>query len=43
MAIAIDALTGQNLEHVTTLTPNLYAIGDTEEVEAVYASDEQVG
>ncbi len=43
MAIAIDALTGQNPALVTTLTPQVYATGDTEELEAMYAPDEQVG
>ena len=43
MAIAIDALTGQNPDRVTTLTPNVYATGDTESLEAMYAPDEQVG
>ncbi len=43
MAIAIDALTGQNPDRVTTLTPNVYATGDTAALEAMYAPDEQVG
>ncbi len=43
MAIAIDALTGQNPDLVTTLTPNVYTTSDTAELEAMYAPDEQVG
>ncbi len=43
MAIAIDALTGQNPDLVTTLTPNVYTTADTEELAAMYAPDEQVG
>lgn len=43
MSIAIDALTGKNPELVTTLIPEVYATGDTEGLQALYAPDQQPG
>ncbi len=43
MSIALDALTGKNPDLVTTLTPKVFATGDTEGLESLYASDEQPG
>jgi ribose transport system substrate-binding protein len=43
MSIALDALTGKNPEHETLLTPKVYATGDTEGLQALYAADQQPG
>jgi ribose transport system substrate-binding protein len=43
MSIAIAALTGQNPAQITTLTPEVYATGDTEGLQALYAPDQQPG
>ena len=43
MSIALDALTGKNPEHVTLLTPKVYATGDTEGLKSLYAADQQAG
>jgi ribose transport system substrate-binding protein len=43
VTIALDALTGQNPPHETLLTPQLFATGDREGLEALYAPDEQPG
>ncbi|MEZ4869948.1 MAG: ABC transporter substrate-binding protein [Caldilineaceae bacterium] len=43
VSIALDALTGKNPPHETLLTPALFATGDTEGLEALYAPDQQVG
>ena len=43
MAIALDALTGQNPEKVTLLTPEVFATGNTEGLQGLYAPDEQPG
>ncbi len=43
VAIALDALTGKNPEHVTLLTPQVFATGNTEGLEALYAPDQQPG
>lgn len=43
MSIAIAALTGQNPAQVTTLNPEVYATGDTEGLQALYAPDQQPG
>ena len=43
MSIALDALTGKNPEQVTTLTPEVFATGDIEGLEALFAPDEQPG
>lgn len=43
MSIAIAALTGQNPAQVTTLVPEVYATGNTEGLQALYAPDQQPG
>ena len=43
MSIAIAALTGQNPAQITTLTPEVYATGNTEGLQALYAPDQQPG
>ncbi|RLT37525.1 MAG: hypothetical protein DWI57_13645 [Chloroflexi bacterium] len=43
MSIAIAALTGQNPAQITTLNPEVYATGDTEGLQALYAPDQQPG
>jgi ribose transport system substrate-binding protein len=43
VAIALDALTGKNPPHETLLTPALFATGDTEGLQALYAPDQQEG
>ncbi|MDQ3250330.1 MAG: substrate-binding domain-containing protein [Chloroflexota bacterium] len=43
VAIALDALTGKNPAQETLLTPEVFATGDTEGLEALYAPDEQPG
>lgn len=41
-SIALQALTGENPDHTTTLTPIVYATGDSA-LEDLYAADEQPG
>jgi ribose transport system substrate-binding protein len=43
VAIALDALTGKNPQQETLLTPALFATGDTEGLEGLYAADQQPG
>jgi ribose transport system substrate-binding protein len=43
VAIALDALTGKNPPKETLLTPALFATGDREGLESLYAPDQQVG
>ncbi len=43
VSIALDALTGKNPPQETLLTPALFATGDTEGLEALYAADQQPG
>lgn len=43
VSIALDALTGQNPDRVTTLTPNVFATDDVAGLQAIFAPDEQVG
>jgi ribose transport system substrate-binding protein len=43
VAIALDALTGKNPPQETLLTPALFATGDTEGLQALYAPDQQPG
>jgi len=43
MSIAIAALTGKNPAQVTTLVPEVYATGNTEGLQALYAPDQQPG
>ena len=43
VAIALDALTGKNPPQETLLTPALFATGDTEGLEGLYAADQQPG
>jgi ribose transport system substrate-binding protein len=43
VAIALDALTGENPPQETLLTPALFATGDTEGLEGLYAADQQPG
>jgi ribose transport system substrate-binding protein len=42
MAIALDALQGENPSHETILTPEVFATGNGE-LEGLYAADEQAG
>ena len=43
MAIALDALTGENPPHETILTPQVFTTDDIDALNAIYAPDEQVG
>lgn len=43
VAIALDALTGKNPPQETLLTPQLFATGDTEGLQELYAPDQQPG
>lgn len=43
MSIAIDALTGKNPPQTTTLTPEVFATGNKEGLEGLYAADQQPG
>lgn len=43
VAIALDALTGKNPPQETLLTPALFATGDTEGLQKLYAPDQQPG
>jgi ribose transport system substrate-binding protein len=43
VSIALDALTGKNPPQETLLTPALFATGDTEGLEGLYAADQQPG
>ena len=43
MAIALDALTGNNPPHETILTPQVFTTSDIDALNAIYAPDEQVG
>jgi ribose transport system substrate-binding protein len=43
LAIALDALTGQNPEQVTLLTPALFDTSNVEGLQGLYAPDQQVG
>ncbi len=43
MAIALDALTGNNPPHETILTPKVFTTADLDALNAIYAPDEQVG
>jgi ribose transport system substrate-binding protein len=43
MAIALDALTGNNPPHETILTPQVFTTEDVDGLNAIYAPDEQVG
>jgi ribose transport system substrate-binding protein len=43
VAIALDALTGKNPPQETLLTPQLFATGDREGLESLYAPDQQPG
>ena len=43
MAIALDALTGQNPPHETILTPQVFTTDDIDALNVIYAPDEQVG
>jgi ribose transport system substrate-binding protein len=43
VSIALDALTGENPPQETLLTPALFATGDTEGLESLYAPDQQPG
>lgn len=43
VSIALDALTGNNPPQETLLTPELFATGDTEGLQALYAPDQQPG
>lgn len=43
VSIALDALTGKNPPQETLLTPALFATGDTEGLESLYAPDQQAG
>ena len=43
MAIALDALTGNNPPHETILTPQVFTTADLDALNAIYAPDEQVG
>jgi ribose transport system substrate-binding protein len=43
VAIALDALTGKNPEQVTLLTPQVFATGDAEGLQSLYAPDQQPG
>ena len=43
VSIALDALTGKNPPQETLLTPALFATGDTEGLEDLYAPDQQPG
>jgi ribose transport system substrate-binding protein len=43
MSIALDALSGNNPEQVTTLTPEVFATDNTAGLESLYAPEEQAG
>ena len=43
MSIALDALTGGSPEHVTILTPEVFASDNLEGLQGIHAPDEQVG
>ena len=43
MAIALDALTGNNPPHETILTPEVFTTDNVDGLNAIYAPDEQVG
>jgi ribose transport system substrate-binding protein len=43
MAIALDALIGNNPPHETILTPQVFTTEDVDGLNAIYAPDEQVG